>query len=76
MSVYVWQCKKCAHQVSKDSGPNSSGCPKGGFHNWNRLAEAGLTDYLCEKCNTQVKTGSQPSSSGCPSGSFHRWNKL
>ena len=76
MSAYVWQCKKCAHNIERDSRPNDLNCPKGGQHQWCRLGEVGPVDYLCDKCGTQVQTKSRPSDLDCPAGSQHHWTKM
>ncbi len=76
MSMYIWQCKKCAITIGKDSQPNTSNCPKDTFHQWQRLGEIGPTNYLCDKCSTKVQTKTQPDTSGCPAGAFHHWTKM
>lgn len=32
-----YQCKKCGTLVQQERTPNSSGCPKGGSHQWYKL---------------------------------------
>ena len=46
MATYqvIWQCKKCATtlqvvaQSNSGGKPNTSGCPQGGSHQWNKLS--------------------------------------
>ena len=76
MAIYWFQCKKCEALIKKDSSPSSSGCPKGSYHDWHKLAEVGDTNYQCKKCGATIQAKSSPSSSGCPSASYHDWKKL
>lgn len=76
MALHWFQCTKCETLIKNDSSPRSSGCPKGSFHDWNKLAEVGDKNYLCKKCGTTIQADSSPRSSGCPNGSFHDWRKL
>jgi predicted nucleic acid-binding Zn-ribbon protein len=71
-----YQCKKCEALIKQGSSPSSSGCPKGGSHDWSKLAEVGDTNYQCKKCTALIQTKSFPSSSGCPKGGSHDWKKL
>ncbi len=36
-TMHSYLCRKCSTQVQKESTPSSTGCPKGGSHNWYRL---------------------------------------
>ena len=78
MAMKNYLCKKCGTLIQKDSSPSTSGCPKGGNHEWKDLGEIGDTNFQCKKCGTLVKTksSSSPSTSGCPSGGNHEWKKL
>jgi predicted Zn-ribbon and HTH transcriptional regulator len=76
MALYWFQCKKCVTLIKQDRLPSSSGCPKGSFHDWKKLADVGDTNFQCKKCGTLIQAKALPSSSGCPSGHFHDWKKL
>lgn len=73
MAINWYQCKKCETLIKQDASPKSAGCPKGSFHDWNKLGELGTKNYLCKKCGTNIQTDSTPKSAGCPNGSFHDW---
>jgi len=76
MSVYVYQCTKCGIVTKKDTTPTSMGCSDAPFHKWNKLGEAGTTDYVCKDCGLQVQTKATPTSMGCRGANFHHWTKL
>jgi hypothetical protein len=35
--MYNWNCSKCNTTIQKETTPNTSGCSKGGNHQWHRL---------------------------------------
>lgn len=71
-----YMCHKCNTLLQKNSSPNSSGCPGGGYHQWTDLGETGTDNYQCKKCGNLVQSKRSPSSSHCPDGGSHSWTKL
>ena len=69
-------CSKCGTHIKNASSPNTSGCPKGGYHQWVDLGAVGDSNYQCKKCGLLVQSKSSPNTSGCTSGGYHQWTKM
>ena len=73
----VWGCRKCPAIGQGDISPSKAGCPSGGTHMWDPLAEVGSKSFSCRVCGTHVSAKTTPRGicykSNKP-GKSHEWS--
>jgi len=76
MALQWYFCRSCKTLVKQDSYPSRHGCPTGGQHSWDNLAEVGDNNWQCKSCGITIQAKSSPSRHGCPGGGQHSWHQL
>ncbi|MCQ2378240.1 MAG: hypothetical protein MJ016_03385 [Victivallaceae bacterium] len=72
----IWICAKCNTRVEQTRRPLPAKCPVSGYHQWNRVADAGKNLFICRKCALKVHAAARPQPAPCPGGGYHLWDKL